>query len=133
MPDPDAPWNTVGQRVRGLAEQLSPSQLSRLWQMLLKALEEAGKAPDPIAAVEMAMVRLCAAQSLPPPEDAARLLRDGSPSWTAGASPAGSTPSAQKSPTVNAAPPQPAWAPAVKNGRVYKAMAWRSLILFPSK
>jgi DNA polymerase-3 subunit gamma/tau len=94
-------------RVRALAEQLSPAQLSRLWQMLLKALEEAGKAPDPIAAVEMAMVRLCAAQSLPPPEDAARLLRDG-PSWTAGVSPAGSAPSAQKSPTVNAAPPSAA-------------------------
>ena len=66
-------------RVRGLAEKLSPAQLSRLWQMLLKAFEEAGKAPDPIAAVEMAMVRLCAAQSLPPPEDAARMLRDGAP------------------------------------------------------
>ncbi len=64
-------------RVRALAERLSPAQLSRLWQMLLKAFEEAGKAPDPIAAVEMAMVRLCAAQTLPPPEDAARLLRDG--------------------------------------------------------
>jgi DNA polymerase-3 subunit gamma/tau len=64
-------------RVRALADKLSPAQLSRLWQMLLKALEEAGKAPDPIAAVEMAVVRLCAAQSLPPPEDAARLLRDG--------------------------------------------------------
>ncbi len=64
-------------RVRALAGQLSPAQLSRLWQMLLKAFEEAGKAPDPIAAVEMAMVRLCAAQSLPPPEDAARLMREG--------------------------------------------------------
>ncbi len=66
-------------RVRALAEALSPAQLSRLWQMLLKALEEAGRAPDPIAAVEMALVRLCAAQSLPPPEEAARLLRDGAP------------------------------------------------------
>jgi DNA polymerase-3 subunit gamma/tau len=64
-------------RVRTLAERLSPAQLSRLWQMLLKAFEEAGKAPDPIAAVAMAMVRLCAAQTLPPPEDAARMLRDG--------------------------------------------------------
>ncbi|MFZ2030595.1 MAG: DNA polymerase III subunit gamma/tau [Vitreimonas sp.] len=64
-------------RVRALAEQLSPAQLSRLWQMLLKALEEAGRAPDPIAAVEMALVRLCAAQKLPPPEDAARMLREG--------------------------------------------------------
>ncbi len=94
-------------RVRGLAETLSPAQLSRLWQMLLKALEEAGKAPDPIAAVEMALVRLCAAQSLPPPEDAARLLRDG-PTWTAGA-PAGEAPSKQGSdrPTVNTAAPAP--------------------------
>lgn len=94
-------------RVRGLATQLSPAQLSRLWQMLLKALEEAGKAPDPIAAVEMAMVRLCAAQSLPPPEDAARMLRDGPPSsWTAGVSPA--EPKAPgKDATINkAAPPQ---------------------------
>jgi len=90
-------------RVRGLAEKLSPAQLSRLWQMLLKALEEAGKAPDPIAAVEMAMVRLCAAQSLPPPEDAARMLRDG-PSWTAGASPAGNAPASDKNAPVNAAP-----------------------------
>jgi DNA polymerase-3 subunit gamma/tau len=74
-------------RVRALAGALSPAQLSRLWQMLLKALEEAGKAPDPIAAVEMAMVRLCAAQSLPPPEEAARMLRDGvsSPVYGGGA------------------------------------------------
>ncbi|MBY0565336.1 MAG: DNA polymerase III subunit gamma/tau [Hyphomonadaceae bacterium] len=63
-------------RVRGLGETLTPAQLSRLWQMLLKAFEEASKAPDPVAALEMALVRLCAAQKLPPPEDAARLLRD---------------------------------------------------------
>ncbi len=77
-------------RVRALAEKLSPAQLSRLWQMLLKALEEAGKAPDPIAALEMALVRLCAAQKLPPPEDAARLLRDGA-AWTTGIPASGST------------------------------------------
>jgi DNA polymerase-3 subunit gamma/tau len=90
-------------RVRALASSLTPAQLSRIWQMLLKAFEEAGKAPDPIAAVEMAMVRLCAAQSLPPPEDAARLLRDG-PSWSAGVPPAGA--SAPAGGTVNAAPTQ---------------------------
>ncbi|MBC7770743.1 MAG: DNA polymerase III subunit gamma/tau [Phycisphaerales bacterium] len=88
-------------RVRGLAERLTPAQLSRLWQMLLKALEEAGKAPDPMAAVEMAMVRLCAAQSLPPPEDAARLLRDGAPSWAAGVSGEASSKKSD-TPTVNA-------------------------------
>jgi DNA polymerase-3 subunit gamma/tau len=73
-------------RIRKLAETLSPAQLSRLWQMLLKALEEAARAPDPVAAAEMAMVRLCAAQSLPPPEDAARLLRDGAPAAGAASS-----------------------------------------------
>ncbi|MFO1017359.1 MAG: DNA polymerase III subunit gamma/tau [Hyphomonadaceae bacterium] len=94
-------------RVRGLATKLSPAQLSRLWQMLLKALEEAGKAPDPIAAVEMAMVRLCTAQSLPPPEDAARLLRDGpAASWSAGA-PAGESAPPPQTPTVNKASTQP--------------------------
>jgi DNA polymerase-3 subunit gamma/tau len=75
--------------------------------MLLKAFEEAGKAPDPIAAVEMAMVRLCAAQSLPPPEDAARMLRDG-PSWSASAPQGGSAAEPSKGTTVNAAPKQAA-------------------------
>jgi DNA polymerase-3 subunit gamma/tau len=93
-------------RVRGLAERLSPAQLSRLWQMLLKAFEEAAKAPDPIAAVEMAMVRLCAAQSLPPPEDAARMLREGS-SWSAGAPPATSGSSEPRNAPVNTAAPTP--------------------------
>ena len=61
-------------KVRALAAALSPAQLARLWQMLLKGLEDASRAPDPIAAAEMTIVRLCAAAGLPPPEDAARLL-----------------------------------------------------------
>ena len=64
-------------KIRGLAAALSPGQLSLIWQMLLKALEDCARAPDPIAAAEMAMVRLCAAAGLPPPEEAARLLREG--------------------------------------------------------
>jgi DNA polymerase-3 subunit gamma/tau len=78
-----ADWVT---RVRALAQALTPAQLSRLWQMLLKAIEEASKAPDPIAALEMAMVRLCAAQTLPPPEDAARMMRDGANAFSSPAS-----------------------------------------------
>jgi DNA polymerase-3 subunit gamma/tau len=92
-------------RVRSLAERLTPAQLSRLWQMLLKAFEEAGKAPDPMAAVEMAVVRLCAAQSLPPPEEAARMLRDG-PSWTAGVSPSVGAADSSKGASVNVASTQ---------------------------
>ncbi|MEQ1618773.1 MAG: DNA polymerase III subunit gamma/tau [Terricaulis sp.] len=95
-------------RVRGLASNLSPAQLSRIWQMLLKALEEAGKAPDPIAALEMALVRLCAAQKLPPPEEAARLLRDGAPSWTAG------VPAGESMPTSGGVRADASEAPAVQ-------------------
>jgi len=109
-------------RVRGLGSSLTPAQLSRLWQMLLKALEEAGKAPDPIAAVEMAMVRLCAAQSLPPPEDAARLLRDGAPSWSAGV-PAGGGP-ATRDATVNEAP---ARTPAVQEAPAHKLRSFEDV------
>jgi DNA polymerase III subunit gamma/tau len=108
---------------------LSPAQLSRIWQMLLKALEEAGRAPDPIAAVEMALVRLCAAQTLPPPEDAARLLRDG-PSRTAGVSPTGNTngpgvgaTSARERPAVQAPPPAPPAHPFQSFEDVTKAVA----------
>ncbi len=92
--------------MRGLADKLSPAQLSRIWQMLLKALEEASKAPDPIAAVEMAMVRICAAQSLPPPEEAARLLRDGPPASSRPSAPPSREPP-RDTPTVNKAPPAP--------------------------
>jgi DNA polymerase III subunit gamma/tau len=63
------------EKIRALANSQSPAQLSRLWQMLLKALEDVAKAPEPIAAAEMAAVRLAAAAGLPPPEDAAKLLR----------------------------------------------------------
>ncbi len=92
-------------RIREIAGALTPAQLSRLWQMLLRALEEAQRAPDPIAAAEMAMVRLCAAQGLPPPEEAARLLREGGPRSGDGPAPSEMRPSpAQPGAPVNEAP-----------------------------
>ncbi len=84
--------------VRALGASVSPGALSRLWQMLLKALEDVARAPDPLAAVEMAIVRLCAAAGLPPPEEAARLLRQEP----------GETPAANRTQT---AAPEPAGLP----------------------
>ncbi len=63
--------------VRTIASEQSLGQLARLWQMLLKALDEARLAPDPLSATEMALIRICAAASLPGPEEAARILREG--------------------------------------------------------
>ncbi|MGF1462569.1 MAG: DNA polymerase III subunit gamma/tau [Maricaulaceae bacterium] len=72
-------------RLRALGAALGPANLSRLWQMLLKAHQEVRAAPDPLAAGEMALIRIAAAAGLPPPEDAARLLKaeDSAPSAAA--------------------------------------------------
>jgi DNA polymerase-3 subunit gamma/tau len=58
--------------------------------MLLKAQDEARRAPDPKAAVEMALIRLCYAADLPGPEEALRALRDGESPTPGDASPSGS-------------------------------------------
>jgi len=44
--------------------------------MLLKALEEVRRAPDPAAAVDMALIRLAYAADLPGPEEALKALRE---------------------------------------------------------
>jgi DNA polymerase-3 subunit gamma/tau len=67
----------------------SAGTLSRVWQMLLKAHDEARRAPDPKAAVEMAVIRLCYAADLPGPEDALKMLRDGAPIGGGDGRPAG--------------------------------------------
>ncbi len=66
-------------RLAALGERLSAGSLSRVWSMLLKAHEEVRRAPDPAAAVEMALIRLAYAADLPGPEEALRLLQEGRP------------------------------------------------------
>ncbi|HEY4029501.1 MAG TPA: DNA polymerase III subunit gamma/tau [Caulobacteraceae bacterium] len=64
-------------RLAGIGAVLSAGTLSRLWQMLLKAYEEARRAPDPAAACEMALIRLCYAADLPGPEEALKAIQSG--------------------------------------------------------
>ena len=66
-------------RLTAIGAQTSAGTLSRLWQMLLKAHEEVRRAPDAMAAAEMALIRLCYAADLPGPEEALKALRDGQP------------------------------------------------------
>lgn len=61
-------------RLHALAEKLSMGQITRLWQMLLKSHDDVRNAPDPLAAAEMALLRMAVAADLPPPELAAQLL-----------------------------------------------------------
>jgi DNA polymerase-3 subunit gamma/tau len=74
---------TIGpdERARGLsmAERLPMRVLTRMWQMLLKALEEVAQAPNAMMAAEMAVIRLTHVADLPTPEDLVRKLREAPP------------------------------------------------------
>ncbi|MCV2867632.1 DNA polymerase III subunit gamma/tau [Defluviimonas sp. WL0002] len=66
------------ERARGLAmaERLPMRVLSRMWQMLLKALEEVAEAPNAMMAAEMAIIRLTHVAELPDPEQLLRRMKD---------------------------------------------------------
>lgn len=74
---------TIGpdERARGqaMAEGLPMRVLSRMWQMLLKALEEVAMAPNAMMAAEMAVIRLTHVADLPSPDDLVRKLKDATP------------------------------------------------------
>ncbi|WP_439507969.1 DNA polymerase III subunit gamma/tau [Yoonia sp.] len=74
---------TIGpdERARGqaMAEGLPMRVLSRMWQMLLKALEEVAMAPNAMMAAEMAVIRLTHVADLPSPDDLVRKLKDAAP------------------------------------------------------
>lgn len=61
-------------RMQDLAEKLSMGQLTRLWQILTQSHTEVRQAPAPLAAAEMAMLKLAVAGQMPPPELAAQII-----------------------------------------------------------
>ncbi|MEH3145633.1 MAG: DNA polymerase III subunit gamma/tau [Methylobacterium frigidaeris] len=65
------------QRGSDFADRLSVRALSRAWQILLKAIPEVQAAPRPLAAAEMALVRLIYAADLPTPDEVLRQLKEG--------------------------------------------------------
>jgi DNA polymerase III subunit gamma/tau len=64
-------------RGREIADKLGVPQLTRAWQILLKALTEVQNAPDAAAATDMALIRLTFAAELPPAGKLARMILDG--------------------------------------------------------
>ncbi|MCE8006504.1 DNA polymerase III subunit gamma/tau [Aestuariivita sp.] len=81
---PDAaedPTVSPDERARGsqMAEALPMRVLTRMWQMLLKALEEVAAAPNAMMAAEMAIIRLTHVADLPSPEELVRKLQDAPP------------------------------------------------------
>ncbi len=66
------------ERTRGaaLAGMLSIPFLGRLWQMLLKGVQEVEAAPDRRAAAEMILIRLCHVADMPPPGELLRRITE---------------------------------------------------------
>jgi len=97
-------------RLAALGAALSAGTLSRLWQMLLKAYEEARRAPDPAAACEMALIRLCYAADLPGPEEALKAIQSGespTPAPRGSSGPSGGGPSGSTAMARAMTQPQP--------------------------
>jgi DNA polymerase III subunit gamma/tau len=67
------------------ASDLTIRVLTRTWQLLTKGLQEAQIAPRPIIAAEMLLVRIAYAADLPTPDEALKMLRDGSTAISGGA------------------------------------------------
>jgi DNA polymerase-3 subunit gamma/tau len=77
----DDPTVSPDERARGatLSEQLAMRVLTRMWQMLLKALDEVAQAPNSMMAAEMAIIRLTHVADLPSPEELIKKLQNSSP------------------------------------------------------
>lgn len=77
----DDPTISPDERARGqtMAADLPMRVLSRMWQMLLKALEEVAMAPNAMMAAEMAVIRLTHVADLPSPDELVRKLQDATP------------------------------------------------------
>ena len=96
------------QRAATLGERLSMPYLSRAWQMLLKGIEETTRAPNPLAAAEMVLIRLAYTADLPTPDDIIRTLGGGANSGRAAAAPRAQAPQREERGPLNQSHSAPA-------------------------
>lgn len=72
----DAPTEDDRKVLADWAERLSPAQLHRLWQLLLKGHDEVRQAPDPLVAAQMALLRMLHAADMPDPGQLAKQIEE---------------------------------------------------------
>lgn len=72
-------------RADTLAGSLSVPLLARVWQSLLKGIDEAGRAPNPVAAAEMVLIRIAHTADLPTPDEIIKAIGGGGAATTSGA------------------------------------------------
>ncbi|NBE06940.1 DNA polymerase III subunit gamma/tau [Paragemmobacter ruber] len=116
------PTTPPDERARGsdMAARLPMRVLTRMWQMLLKALEEVALAPNAMMAAEMAVIRLTHVADLPDPETLIRKLQSApQPGPGAGGAPAGGGGGGRvvHAPAMRMAPAAPARGPVMQGGQ----------------
>lgn len=94
-------------RAKTMADALPMNALTRSWSLLMKGLSETQIAPDPAAAGEMALIRICFAADLPTPDEALRALKKNSSGMTPSPAP-NTTTGPQQAPPVMAQAQAPA-------------------------
>nr|WP_275425365.1 DNA polymerase III subunit gamma/tau [Yoonia maritima] len=102
------PTISPDERTRGqaMAADLPMRVMSRMWQMLLKALEEVAMAPNAMMAAEMAVIRLTHVADLPTPDELVRKLQNATPPPNGG--PSGGRPAPAAGSATNAMSSTPA-------------------------
>ena len=136
--DPTTPPDEQA-RGQDMAARLPMRALTRMWQMLLKAIEEVALAPNAMMAAEMAVIRLTHVADLPDPETLVKKLSDtprppsgGGGSIAGGAPAGGGTVHAPRLAPVHAAPSRgpmmTATAPALAEGQLQVYASFESVI-----
>ena len=121
------------ERARGvdMAARLPMRVLSRMWQMLLKALEEVALAPNAMMAAEMAVIRLTHVSDLPDPETLIKRLQNQPQPSVRGGTPPGSSGGAVPAPVMRLAPSGPSHGPLMQAGQAV-ALAEDRLLVYVS-
>lgn len=115
------PTTPPDEAARGLemSGKLPMRVLTRLWQMLLKALEEVAVAPNAMMAAEMAIIRMTHVADLPDPESLIRKLSEApTPGPMPGGAPAGGGGGrVMHAPAMRMAPAGPTRGPVMQGGQ----------------
>ena len=113
--EPDAPAEEERAALADFAARLAPTELHRLWQLLLKGHDEVRTGPDPLVSLQMALLRILHASQMPDPGKLVKRIEELAASGLAAASAvqAEDGSAAPQSAPVVAAPLQ-AWAALVE-------------------
>jgi DNA polymerase-3 subunit gamma/tau len=110
--------------IEGWAKSLAAGQLHRLWQLLLKGHEEVRTAPDPLAAAQMALLRVMHAADMPDPGTLAKKL-EALATRPAPAATEGGAPASGSAPAPAATPPWEALVEAMERHSISTANIMR--------